>query len=513
VTAEIIQLAHRSRKARVNLARSNPGAFNEFVLRDEKTNRPIKNAPFHYEWHDAYSRYPRTVLWSLIESGKTTGMTIGRTLFETGHNPDLRTVILQATEGKAKKAMGAIKRYIERSKELHEIFPNLVPSTPWTDKSLTVRRSSISKDPTIQARGVHGDIVGDRIDNLILDDVLRFENVRTKAEREKLIAWFNATLSGRLGHRSRIFAVGTAWHPEDLMHQLAKRPGWFHKRYPVIDENGRLRWPQRWPMERIERFKLDPGPLEFRRQLMCEGATEDMQRCHREWFERCMAKGNGMPMLRKLQGQLPPGAFTVTGVDLAAKKKRSALTVFFTILVLPPTWERRLLWIEAGQFTSPEIRDKAIATHRAFGSTLFVEDVGLQIWMMEMIEEKAPDVPVIGHQTGMNKWHPATGVETVFNEVNQGRWIIPAQLVDGRYKAHPEVEEWIGECVNFHPSQHTGDRCMASWFSKEGARLIAATMDEHEDDEVEIHGHGMDVHTPDPEDPDVAHWSGWGGAA
>lgn len=513
MTAQIIHLAHKARQARIQLARQDPAAFNEFVLRDEDTGEPVQNAPYHYEWHAIYSRYPRSVVFAHLESAKTSAMSLGRTLWELGHNHDLRTVIVQATEGKAKKLVGAIKRYIEDSSELHQVFPSLLPGRPWTDTAITVRRETIGRHPSVQAVGVGCDVLGNRIDNLIPDDVVRFENVRTDHERKKLNAWWNATLAGRLTARSRVFAVGTPWHAEDLMHLLAKRQGWFTKRYPVLDERGRSRWPQRWPMERIARFKVDPGPLEYARQLMCQTASDDIQRCDRAWFERCMARGRGLPMMREIRGQLPPGAFTVTGVDLAAKKKRSALTVFFTILVIPPTWDRRLLWIEAGQFKSPEIRDLAIRTHRAFGSTLFVEDVGLQSWMMEMIHEKAPDVPVIGHTTGLNKWHPATGVESVFNELQQGRWIIPSRLIDGKHVTHPEVEEWIGNSMNFHPSQHTPDRLMSSWFAKEGARMIAATFDEHQDDNVEVGGHGVALHEPDPNDIDEQHWAGWGGAA
>ena len=41
-------------------------------------------------------------------------------------------------------------------------------------------------------------------------------------------------------------------------------------RYPVLDDaTGAPRWPERWPMARIESKRVEIGPLEFGRQIMC----------------------------------------------------------------------------------------------------------------------------------------------------------------------------------------------------------------------------------------------------
>jgi hypothetical protein len=35
---------------------------------------------------------------------------------------------------------------------------------------------------------------------------------------------------------------------------------------------------------------------------------------------------------------------------------------------------------------------------------------------------------------------------------------------------HKEILDWISELLFFDPREHTGDRVMASWFAREGAR-------------------------------------------
>ncbi len=426
----------------------------------------------------------------------TQQVSIGRVLFDLGRNPELRNVIISATASAATKIGTVIKQYIEESDELHEVFPNLQPGgKKWTENAFTVRRKSRAKDASVQSVGLYGMIYGSRIDRLVLDDVLRWENVQTAAARDKSERWLLSTLWGRMTARSKMWWLGNAWHPQDAMHNIAKNERWLARRYPVLDETGKSVWPEQWSMDRIEAFKIDPGPLEYARQLMCKSQDDSSRRCKDEWIKLCKAEGEGIAMVHALnlldRDVVPEGCFTVTGVDLASSKKKSAMqkltakTVVFTILVYPNE-DRQVLCVDSGQFTAPQIRDKVIEHHDRYGSSVFVEDNGVQGWMLELISEKRA-IPVLAFHTGMNKWDPATGVETVFVEFSNAKWVIPS--IDG-VPLSQEVIEWLSECSNFHPSTHTGDHLMAAWFAKEGARYLSAVARagrEHEEaDEVTI---------------------------
>ena len=77
-------------------------------------------------------------------------------------------------------------------------------------------------------------------------------------------------------------------------------------------------------------------------------------------------------------------------------------------------------------------------------------------------------VPVFPFTTGRNKAHPEYGIEGLAAELAGGKWRIPNN--GGRIKG--ETATWVQELLYYDPKEHTGDRLMASWFAREGARRL-----------------------------------------
>lgn len=458
----------------VRVARADPNAFMEFVLKDEMTGKPIQQAPVHEAWQNLVTREKRLLIWSSIESGKTSQLSIGRTLWEIGKDPTKRIGIVSNTHEQAQKIVRAIARYIEQSEELKLVFPELQKSDPWTSSQLTVVRPVVSKDPSIQATGIHGNITGARLDLLVMDDMLDYENTRTPGLRQELWDWYHATLAGRLTSNARVLVVGTAYHPEDFLHKLAKAPVWRALRYPVLDpETGIPRWPERWPMARIEAKRAELGPLEFARQLLCQARDDGEARFKREWIDVALKRGMGREMRPFIEANpttipLSGRGRVFTGVDLAVQKHSAAdKTVLFTILVHPNA-DREVLWIESGRLSGPDIIQKIVDVHRRFGGIFIIENNAAQDFLLQFTRATTA-IPIRPFTTGRNKANPEFGVESLAAEMENGKWIIPNK--DGRM--HPEVSEWIQEMLYYDPRGHTGDRLMASWFAREGARTGA----------------------------------------
>lgn len=401
----------------------------------------------------------------------TTQMSVIRPLWSLGRDPSLRIAIVSNTVTQATKIMRPIKAYIERSAELKAVFPNLKASSQlWTNSAIIVERPFVSKDPSIQALGVHGNITGARVDLLILDDILDFENTRTSQGREDLWSWYHSALAGRLTERARVLCVGTAYHPDDFMHRFAKMVGPERaKRFPVMDpQSGTPRWPERWPAHRIEKKRQELTPIEFARQLLCVARDDNEARFKKEWLDRCLLKGAGKSLCYGMQS-LPPGFKTYTGVDLAVQQKDgSDSTVLFTIAV-HPNGDREVLNLEAGKWSGPEIVSRIIDTHKRYLSLCVVENNAAQDFIVQFARG-AFAVPIRAFTTGRNKAHPEFGVESIAAEMAGGKWIIPS---NNGFPAHPEIQNWIQEMLYYQPSSHTGDRLMASWFAREGARLGA----------------------------------------
>jgi hypothetical protein len=510
------EAARNFRRQRVDLARRDANVFCELVLRDEQNGELIRQAPMHMRWQELINNYNRLCIWSHVEGGKTNQVAIGRVLWELGRNPNLRVCVVSKTTDMARKIVRAIGQYISgngaASCALREVFPHLRPNNDpaltWTAQSLTIDRpNSTAKDPSVTATGVEGNIHGSRIDLMIIDDILDLKNTNTSSPRESVWGWLrSANCMGRLTAKARVVVMGNAWHPDDAMHRLVRESGFASFRFPVIDEQGNLSWPEVWPHKRIDEARRERGPLEYARSLLCVARDDETARFKKEYVAKALAAGQGKKLCKniaelledlardgllreedgapisaadvrawdsakRLGSSIEPetlgGVRLFTGVDLAVSKTTAAdLSAFFTIAILPDG-RRRVVDIRGGRWSGPEIIARVIELWGLFGSTFIVENNGTQGYIHQFLAAQSIPVPVIPFRTGAQKADPILGVEGLAVEFNSDRWIIPCGL-DGTRTA--ETDAWLQDLYEYDPSQHTGDRLMASWFAREGNR-------------------------------------------
>lgn len=497
-----VAIAESARRARISAARSDINTFLELVLVNEKTGRPVEQGICHEEWHDACDRHDRVILYSHVESGKSQQMAIGRVLFELGKNPELRTAIISNTFIQARDRVDTVAKYILSSEPLHAVFPGLQADVPWTSGAITVKRQIPKKDPSIRAVGVHGNILGARLDLVIMDDILDFENTRTPRMRQDVWDWYHSTIVGRLTSTARVIVIGTAWHPEDILHRLAEQPRWYCMKYPVEDKVGEPMWPEQWPKDRIDLKRVELGPLEFARQMLCQARDDAEARFQRPWIDQCLEAGekcqpatSALDFFRKHPKLAPPAWFSednpeladamdvihrmeigiagrfLTGVDLAVQRTSAAdETVLFTIYT-HPDGRRQPVEVLAGKWTGPEIVRNILSTIKRFGSTALVENNAAQHFILQFALEMGGVVPIFPFTTGKNKVNPVYGVESLAAEFANAFWIIPSK---GGVAICPQMQKWIQEMLFYDPNGHTGDRLMASWFARELARRMSA---------------------------------------
>jgi len=466
--SQLVREARARRAIICRLARTDPNVFCEYVLKDEKTNAPIIQADVHRAWNREMDEADRLLIWAHIEAGKTMQVSVARTLYDLGRDPSLRFLILSNTQNQARKVARLIKQYVETSSELHDVFPDLQPGSPWGEFAFNVKGHDNAKDPSIQIAGVHGNVQGSRLDVIVVDDILDWENTRTQEQRKQLIEWWQSTPAGRLVDGGRIRGIGTAYHPQDLLHWMARQPRWRALRYPVVDPaTGEARWPERWSLERIAAKAADLGPLEAQRQLMCEARDDASSKFKREWLEVALRQGDNTSLASALT-IVPPGYRVYTGVDLAVQQKESSdLTCLFTIAV-DPYGVRNLLNIESGRWAGPEIIKRIRDAHVRYQSIVVVENNAAQDYIIQFTRDSAGvAIPIIPYTTGRSKAHPEFGIESIGVEMGQGKWRIPNQAGH----MHPEVQAWFDEMLFYDPAAHTGDRLMASFFAREGVRL------------------------------------------
>lgn len=457
-------------------SRTDPAVFCQFVLKDEADGGAIELAPMHEEWHDILTKHERVVLWTHTEAGKSSLVSVGRVLWEIGKNPGIRILVLSSSSGMAKKIIKSVKNYIENSAEFRLVFPGVVPDKSdttgaWRDDSFIVRRRAMPKDPTVQAVGFGGAVLGGRYDLIIVDDYLTAENTYSDHLRDKFYSWLKSTIEGRRTAHGRLWFIGNAWHLDDAMHRYAAEPRTFSKKYPVVVD-GESSWPSAWPAWRIKQEIENRGPIESRRSLFCDPVSDSERRFKLEYIMCALIHGDGIRMPWSLQ-VVPSGYRTVTGVDLAVTKKTTGdMTALVTIAVEEKRQIRQILDIDAGRWGGPEIVERLKDVHDRYHSHVWVESNGQQRLLKQFLNEGTA-IPVKAFYTGKNKYDPAFGLESLAIEMSANKWIIPNIGAEAN-KIHatmtPGVKMLVNDMLRYDPASHTGDVLMATWIAREGAR-------------------------------------------
>lgn len=457
----------------VAAARRDSNAFVELTARIEG-NQPIQRQhPVHREWHDFVGSRQRAVLFAPVGHGKSNQISRWRVEWEIGKNPNLRVAIISATEKLPKKFLGAIKQDIVGNAAVRAVFPELKPELGsnrlWAANAILVKRSSTMPDPTVQICGAYGNILGSRLDLIVLDDMCDLENTLTSYQRDKLYDWVSSEVLSRLppDGKGRVWALGHVWHDQDLLSRLARIDTYEQKTYRCthVDDEG-VEVPLidgLWTVERLHARAKELGPIFSQMMLWNRLPAKGVGRMRREWFEKCLQRGRGLPPVAFWD---PMDAPTYTGVDLGFSEEGS-LTVLFTAAVLPDG-TRRILDVRSGRWTGPEVLEQLQEVNRRFGSIIAVEDNAAQGLLLDF-GTNLTTLPLRRHTTGpTNKHNLRHGVEALGIELERGQWVIPC---DEHLRPTPEIQSWINEGLAYSPEAPTGDRWMAGWICKEAIRL------------------------------------------
>jgi len=497
-------------------ARRDPAEFFEMVIRHETTKKPLRVSAHQRVLFSFALAHRHCVIRLPIDHSKTFSMAaLG--LWLTGNDVTQRGAIVSHSVEQSKKILRMFKDYLEDDvlgMSLRDVFPHLRRSSrvgdPWTQDQVSVERPAGIRDATVRAIGIGAKISGSRLSWVLTDDLVDDTNSSSPGERNELEKIFTSRILSRMDPEplpSRVVVTNTPWDREDLTFYLERSMGfatltmdidgyirwtnaddhwvrhaldnylrpsvtrvsgkhdWYRLRAhdPDPDEIVPL-WPERRSRESIEVLRRTWLPHEFARLCMCEPFADDQMRCQREWIERCKARGAGTSLVSRYDGSCP----TFTGVDLAiGKQKKNDLTVLFTIAI-EEDHSRRVLNIESGRWTGPEIVDRILETADAYHSTIAVETNGAQKFVQDFAIEKRRDLRIVAHSTqSTNKSNQDFGVEGIFAELQNGGWVIPCSE-DGR--CDPEIQSWIDECLYYQPQAHSGDRLMAGWIACEASR-------------------------------------------
>lgn len=164
-----------------------------------------------------------------------------RVAWEITKNPAVRILYISSTSNLASKQLKFIKDILT-SKNYRRYWPEMVNAKDterekWTETEISVdhpkRKEQIIRDPTVFTAGLTTNIVGLHCDIAVLDDVVVDDSADTDEGREKVKNQVGY-LSSIAGTDSRIWAVGTRYHPKDLYADMMEM------HYEVYNDEGQV---------------------------------------------------------------------------------------------------------------------------------------------------------------------------------------------------------------------------------------------------------------------------------
>jgi hypothetical protein len=189
-------------------------------------------------------------------------------------NPHLRILVLAGDFALAKKMVRNVKRVIER----HPLTANLKPAHTdhWASDQFTVKRRAELRDPSMLAKGIGANITGLRADVVICDDVEVPNTCVTPLKRADLRARLReleyVVVPGGLqvfvGTPHTYYSIYAAQPRPEMGETQPALAGFSRLEMPLLNEQGRCRWPERFTPERIEALRRRTGPAKFESQMM-----------------------------------------------------------------------------------------------------------------------------------------------------------------------------------------------------------------------------------------------------
>lgn len=164
------------------------------------------------------------------DSGKSWASTIGDGVYEICHNPNLRGQIVAEAQDTAVMFLSEIKQHLEDNPNIETYYGKHKPDTrsdrSWaTRKIVSAQRTKIMKEPTMEALGATGAIVGRHVDIQWLDDIVSDRTSDKPEKREALLTWYDKILLPVLEQGGEQRIRGTRYFHDDLYDQLIKRYG------------------------------------------------------------------------------------------------------------------------------------------------------------------------------------------------------------------------------------------------------------------------------------------------
>lgn len=380
-------------------------------------------------------------------SGKSTILTMSYPIWAIlGEQGKKFVLILCQTRTQAKQHMMNMKRELEGNQLLqNDLGPFQEESDEWGSSSLVfsnlnARITAASTEQSI--RGIRHHQY--RPDLIVCDDVEDMASVKTRESRDKTHNWLRGEVIPAGDRNTRLVVVGNLLHEDSLMMRLKqdieeKRLDAEFRSYPLLDKDGKIAWPGKYPTEKyLEMEKRKVGnEIAWQREYLLRIVSDAGRVVHPEWIH--------------YYDEIPYGERQFVGywigVDLAISQKETADYTAMVVLEIYRNKEECVAFVHPfpvnERLTFPEqLKQTQLLAHGLKSDRtpeIYVENVGYQEALIQQLKSGGLWVEgITPHGDKRNRLMMTTAA------IQNGQILFPRK----------GVEELIGQITGFGVEKH-----------------------------------------------------------
>lgn len=280
----------------------------------------VPSAPYHFELCSILAD-PNEQLLEVIGfrgSTKTTLSSLALPLWASLTGRYKFIVIINDTAEQVRGNLYNIKTELENNVYIRKNFPDIKLGETWSEYNLLLSNGVriIGRSRGQNIRGIRHKQY--RPDLVIVDDPENLQQVKTKENRDKTQAWFNAEVIPAVQEsNSKLIVIGNLLHNDGFMARLSKNPLFKVVTIPLIDEKGNCTWLGKYPDQAsLDRQRIKVGETAWAREYLLKIISPDEQ------VIKEVSYYSTLPEIRTI----------AIGVDLAISKKETADYTSITII-------------------------------------------------------------------------------------------------------------------------------------------------------------------------------------
>lgn len=202
-----------------------------------------------------------------------------------GISPEIELVVASYNADKARE-FGYEVRDIVRSTEYQALFPGV----QLKDDAKAADRWNTNAGGSFRAVGIGTALTGRGADVLLIDDPIKDdEEADSELRRDRIWSWYSSVAYTRLSPGGRVVVIQTRWHEDDLTGRLLSEQAkggdqWEVLELPAILSTGEALWPERYPLDYLNRIKRVTLPRHWAALYQQRPAPEEGAYYKRDWF-------------------------------------------------------------------------------------------------------------------------------------------------------------------------------------------------------------------------------------